>query len=107
MYIPFAQDPDTVGREDRLVRGCVALSLVLLGGFAVAASGGLTVISLAFLLLAAYFTASSLSGRDPVYTAAGIDTRTDAELGIPHTPSEPLLVDLTDRAPRDSAVPSR
>ena len=61
----------------------------------------------AFLLLAAYFTASSLSGRDPVYTAAGIDTRTDAELGIPHTPSEPLLVDLTDRAPRDAAVPSR
>ena len=80
MHIPFVQDPTTIGREDRLVRGCVALSLLLLGGFSILTSGGVALVPLVFLALAGYFTATSLTGRDPVYTVTGIDTRTDAEL---------------------------
>ncbi len=103
MHVPFIQDPASVGREDRLVRGCVALSLVLLGGFSVATSGGLALIPVLFLLLAGYFTATSVTGRDPVYTVTGIDTRSDAELGIRYSP-EPLLIDLTDDADQPSSL---
>ena len=98
MHIPFVQDPATIGREDRLVRGCVALSLLLLGGFSILTSGGLALVPLVFLALAGYFTATSLTGRDPVYAATGIDTRTDAELGIRHARVQPLLIDLTEDA---------
>ena len=104
MHIPFVQDPSTIGREDRLVRGCVALSLLLLGGFSILTSGGFALIPLGFLLLAGYFTTTSLTGRDPIYTMAGIDTRTDAELGIRHPSSQPLLIDLTDDADRHSSL---
>ena len=98
MHIPFIQDPATIGREDRLVRGCVALSLLLLGGFSILTAGGVALVPLVFLALAGYFTATSLTGRDPVYAAAGIDTRTDAELGIRQASAQPLLIDLTDDA---------
>jgi hypothetical protein len=80
MGIPFTDGPRTVGREDRLVRGCIALSLVLLAGFAVAMSGRTSPIGIAFLLLGLYFTVTAALGRDPFYAHFGIDTRTDAEL---------------------------
>jgi len=64
----------TVGREDRLVRGCVSFSLLLLAGFAVAASGGLGFITAVFGLLGIYFAVTSVSGRDPFYRRFGIDT---------------------------------
>jgi hypothetical protein len=80
MHIPFTHGPGTVGREDRLVRGCIALSLVLLAGFSVALSGRSGVISIAFLLLGMYFALTAALGRDPLYARFGIDTRTDAQL---------------------------
>ncbi len=79
MHIPFTHGPGTVGREDRLVRGCIALSLLLLAGFSVVMSGRSGVISIAFLLLGLYFTLTAALGRDPFYARFGIDTRTDAQ----------------------------
>jgi hypothetical protein len=79
MRIPFTQGPGTVGREDRLVRGCIALSLLLLAGFAVVISGELSVISIGFLLLGLHFAVTAVLGRDPFYAHFGIDTRGGAE----------------------------
>ena len=69
-----------VGREDRLVRGCIALSLLLLGGFTFVGARDLNLITLAFLVLGGYFALTAVLGSDPGYHRAGIDTRTDAEL---------------------------
>ena len=80
MRIPFTRGPGTVGREDRLVRGCISLSLLLLAGFAIAMSGDVSAIGIAFLILGAYFSVTAALGRDPFYGHFGIDTRTDAEL---------------------------
>ena len=80
MRIPFTSGPGTVGREDRLVRGGIALSLLLLVGFAVAMSGRSGPISIAMTLLGLYFTLTAALGRDPFYAHFGIDTRTEAEL---------------------------
>ncbi len=80
MRIPFTSGPGTVGREDRLVRGGIALSLLLLVGFAVAMSGRSGPISIAMTLLGLYFTLTAALGRDPFYAHFAIDTRTDAEL---------------------------
>lgn len=78
----------TVGREDRLVRGCVAFSLVLLAGFVVIATGGVALSSFAFLLLGGYFAITAVTGWDPVYDRMDIDTRSHDELaeatGVPH-----------------------
>jgi hypothetical protein len=95
MRIPFIHGPGTVGREDRLVRGCIALSLLLLAGFAVVMSGQPSVIAIAFLVVGLYFTVTATLGRDPLYVRFGIDTRTQAQLDVePQDPgSWPPLAD--------------
>jgi len=85
MGIPFIHGPGTVGREDRLVRGCIALSLLLLGGFAVLGSGSFTPIAIVFGVACAWFAATAALGRDPLYAHFGINTRTDA-----HPASDPV-----------------
>lgn len=80
MRIPFTHGPGTVGREDRLVRGGIALSLLLLVGFAVAMSGTAGPVSITMTLLGLYFTLTAALGRDPFYAHFEIDTRTEAEL---------------------------
>lgn len=69
----------TVGREDRLVRGCVALSLALMAVFAVLASGGIGLVALAFVALAGFFGFTAATGWDPWYIRFGIDTRATAQ----------------------------
>lgn len=89
-----------VGREDRLVRGCIALSLLLLGGFTLVGARHLNLITVAFLVLGGYFALTAVLGSDPGYQRAGIDTRSDAELaGWSADPqSDGADVDLTDGA---------
>jgi hypothetical protein len=102
MRIPFTRGPGTVGREDRLVRGCIALSFLLLAGFAIAMSGRSNVISIVFAVLGLFFAGTSALGRDPFYAHFGIDTQTDAELasaarGREAGASEPVpILDLRD-----------
>ena len=83
MRIPFIHGPGTIGREDRLVRGCIALSFLLLAGFAVVMSGQSSVITIIFVVLGLYFTLTSALGRDPFYAHFAIDTRRDAPRGGP------------------------
>jgi hypothetical protein len=78
MRIPFIHGPGAVGREDRLVRGCIALSFLLLAGFAVVMSGQSSAITIVFGVLGLYFTVTSALGRDPLYAHFAIDTRRDA-----------------------------
>jgi hypothetical protein len=78
MRIPFIHGPGTIGREDRLVRGCIALSFLLLAGFAFVMSGQSSVITIVFGVLGLYFTLTSALGRDPLYAHFAIDTRRDA-----------------------------
>ena len=78
MRIPFIHGAGRVGREDRLVRGCIALSFLLLAGFAMVMSGQYSVISIVFVVLGMYFTLTAAVGRDPFYAHFDIDTRTDA-----------------------------
>ncbi len=105
MRIPFIHAPGTVGREDRLVRACIALSLLLLTGFAAFASGQLSLISIAFLVLGAYFSATAVLGRDPFYAHFAMDTRSDAELATRSHGHESVLdgstrwVDLRESTP--------
>lgn len=88
-----------VGREDRLVRGCIALSLLLLGGFTLIGARHLNLITLAFLVLGGYFALTAALGSDPGYQRAGIDTRTDAELADRGTAAgSGAVYDLTDAA---------
>jgi hypothetical protein len=86
MRIPFTHGPGTVGREDRLVRGCIALSFLLLAGFAVVMSGQSSVITIIFVVLGLYFTLTAALGRDPLYAHFDIDTRRDA----PHATEPPV-----------------
>ena len=87
MRIPFIHGAGRVGREDRLVRGCIALSFLLLAGFAVVMSGESSVISIVFVVLGLYFTVTAALGRDPFYAHFDIDTRTDAPHATePHEP---------------------
>lgn len=79
MRIPFTHGPGTVGREDRLVRGCIALSFLLLAGFAVVMSGQSSVISIGFAVLGVYFALTATLGRDPFYAHFDIDTRAGAQ----------------------------
>ncbi|HEX6888059.1 MAG TPA: YgaP-like transmembrane domain, partial [Candidatus Nanopelagicales bacterium] len=94
----------TVGREDRLVRACVALSLLLLGGFALLLSGELGVISLLFVVLLGYFAGTAAVGWDPIYARTGIDTRSHRELASAPAAAWPValgdspVLDLTDGA---------
>jgi hypothetical protein len=78
MRIPFTHGSGRVGREDRLVRACIALSFLLLAGFAVVMSGQSSVITIVFVVLGLYFTLTAALGRDPFYAHFDIDTRTDA-----------------------------
>jgi hypothetical protein len=89
MRISVVPHRRTVGREDRLVRSCVALSLLLLGGFALATSGAIGVITVGFALGAAYFALTAVLGWDPIYARTGIDTRTGAELEADWHAAEP------------------
>ncbi len=70
----------TVGREDRLVRGCVAFSLVLMALFVVLAAEGVVLSGFVLLAIGGYFTITAVTGWDPVYLRFGIDTRGDDEL---------------------------
>jgi Inner membrane protein YgaP-like, transmembrane domain len=107
MRIPFTHGPATVGREDRLVRSCVALSLLLLAGFAVAMSGRPSPVSIMFLALGLFFSVTAVLGRDPLYAHFGIDTRSDSELAghesqDQQAPVTTTVVDLRgSRAPHD------
>jgi hypothetical protein len=101
MRIPFTHGPGTVGREDRLVRGCIALSFLLLAGFAVVMSGQSGVISIGFVVLGGYFALTAALGRDPFYAHFDIDTRAGAHEPAPqeHEPwpaLQPRWVDLRD-----------
>ena len=102
MRIPFTHGPGTVGREDRLVRGCIALSFLLLAGFAVVMSGQSSVITIAFAVLGVYFALTAALGRDPFYAHFDIDTRTDAPPEVapqehePWPALQPRWVDLRD-----------
>lgn len=78
--MPFIHGPGTVGREDRLVRGCIALSLILLAGFALAMSGQSNAFTIVFLVGGLYFAVTAALGRDPFYTHFGVDTRSSAHL---------------------------
>jgi hypothetical protein len=79
MRLTISTDMHNVGREDRLVRGAVALSLLLIGAFVVLASGALGATSILFGALVGYFLLTAALGWDPLYAKPGIDTRTDAE----------------------------
>ena len=102
MRIPFIHGAGRVGREDRLVRGCIALSFLLLAGFAVVMSGESSVISIVFVVLGLYFTVTAALGRDPFYAHFDIDTRTDAphetepQVYEPWPPLQHRVVDLRD-----------
>ncbi|HYO17152.1 MAG TPA: DUF2892 domain-containing protein [Dermatophilaceae bacterium] len=103
MRSPFTSSPGTVGREDRLVRGGIALSLLLLAGFAVTMSGSAGPISIVFGILGVYFSVTAALGRDPLYAYSGIDTRTDSEVARATATSEvraeepDRVLDLRDR----------
>jgi hypothetical protein len=107
MRIPFIHGAGRVGREDRLVRGCIALSFLLLAGFAVVMSGESSVISIVFVVLGLYFTVTAALGRDPFYAHFDIDTRRDAphetepqvyepQVYEPWPPLQHRVVDLRD-----------
>jgi hypothetical protein len=90
-----------VGREDRVVRACVALSLVLMGGFAVAASGGFEAATVGFAVLAGYFVLTAALGWDPLYAWQRMDTHADRPEPVPDDAWSPEAagVDPTGPAP--------
>ena len=101
MHITFTDHASTVGREDRLVRGCIALSLLLLSGFAIAASGGVGIISALFGLIGVYFALTAIAGRDPFYRRYGIDTHGYDD---PRTePGAPTVLDLRQEQPASAS----
>jgi hypothetical protein len=112
MRIPFIHGAGRVGREDRLVRGCIALSFLLLAGFAMVMSGQYSVISIVFVVLGLYFALTAAVGRDPFYAHFDIDTRTDAPHGTepqefePWPPLQHRVVDLRDSETDLSAGPA-
>jgi hypothetical protein len=100
MRMPFIRGAGRVGREDRLVRSCIALSFALLAGFALTMSGQSSVISIAFGALGLYFALTAALGRDPFYAHFDIDTRTDVPFQTepheyePWPPLQHRVVDL-------------
>lgn len=98
MHLPFRERARNIGREDRLVRGCVALSLLLLGGFAVLTAGTFSPLVVGFALGAGYFTLTAAAAWDPFYARLDIDTR-------PEVPHEVDL--LIDADPFARAEPGR
>ena len=77
MSMPFLHLPATVGREDRIVRGAIAFSLLLLASFPVLASRELTPMTIGFMILVLYLIVTAALGRDPLYAHFGIDTVSD------------------------------
>ncbi len=71
----MGDDRRNVGREDRLVRAAIALSLVLMGLFTLAASGRPSVVVVGFALLATYFAVTAITARDPLYDRLDVTTR--------------------------------
>lgn len=65
----------TVGREDRFIRGGLALSLLLMSLFGATAAQGPVIGALLFALLGIYIAATAVLGWDPLYTRFGMDTR--------------------------------
>lgn len=61
------------------MRACVALSLLLLGGFALVTSGSPSVAAVGFAVFACYSAGTAALGRDPLYARLGMDTRSQAE----------------------------
>ena len=86
MHFPLRHRPRNVGREDRLVRACVALSLMLLGGFAALTAGRFSAIVLGFVVGFAYFALTAALAWDPFYASQRIDTRPE----VPHD-VDPLI----------------
>jgi hypothetical protein len=86
MNISLRNRPQNIGREDRLVRACVALSLLLLGGFSVMSAGDLPTVVIGFALGLGYFALTAAVAWDPFYASQGIDTRPE----VPHE-ADPLI----------------
>lgn len=68
-----------LGREDRLIRACVALSLVLMSAFGVFGGLRITLIALGFGLAGLYFAVTAFTGRDEIYRQFDLDTRGEQE----------------------------
>lgn len=86
----------TMGREDRLVRGAIAFSLVLLGSFAILGSGGIGIVTGLFGAVGLYFAVTAALGRDPFYGHFGIDTRARDDVHEPAANPHAGLLDLRD-----------
>ncbi|MGV1005610.1 MAG: YgaP family membrane protein [Candidatus Nanopelagicales bacterium] len=69
-----------LGREDRLVRACVALSLLLMSAFGLLGGFRITFIALVFGLAGLYAAVTAFTGRDALYRRFGIDSRSEDEL---------------------------
>lgn len=69
-----------LGREDRLVRACAALSLLLMSAFGFLGGFRITAIALGFGLAGTYFAVTAFTGRDEVYRLFELDTRGLEEL---------------------------
>ncbi|MGB7981025.1 MAG: DUF2892 domain-containing protein [Candidatus Nanopelagicales bacterium] len=78
--IPGIDGKEHIGREDRLVRAGIALSLLLMAAFSTFSAGGLGAISAIFALLGGYFAVTAARGRDPIYAHFGVDTRSYREV---------------------------
>lgn len=78
MRFSIDRDEPNLGREDRLVRACVAFSLALMGVFVLLAARHLSLGFLGFAALAAYFATTAVLAWDPMYKRLGMDTRLDA-----------------------------
>ena len=78
MRFSIDRDEPNLGREDRLVRACVALSLALMGVFVLLAARHLSIGFLGFAALTAYFAVTAVLAWDPMYQRLGMDTRLDA-----------------------------
>lgn len=69
-----------LGREDRLIRACVALSLVLMSTFGLLGGFRISLIALGFGLAGLYFAVTAFTGRDEFYRRFDVDTRGEEEL---------------------------
>ena len=86
MRLARRQRPRNIGREDRLVRACVAFSLLLLGGFAALTAGHISTFVVGFAAGFGYFALTAALAWDPFYAHQRIDTRPE----IPHA-VDPLI----------------
>lgn len=69
-----------LGREDRLVRACISLSLLLMSAFGLLGGFRITFIALVFGLAGVYAAVTAFTGRDAVYRRFDIDSRSEEEL---------------------------